>query len=86
MTPAQRAARVYFLAKQCRGEADRQSGAIRQEMLNRSRQLSYAFTSAYSQNPDVQAQLVALIEATVDALVDIVTARTERELAKGKTP
>lgn len=77
------ASRLMFLAAQCRGEAERQTPALRDELLAQSRQLSYAMHSAYSKDPDVQQQAVALVEATIDHLVDAVTARTERELTKG---
>lgn len=71
-----------FMAQQCRGEAQRQRGAIRDELIGRSRMLSHAMRSAYSTDPDQRAEVVMLIDGAIDCLVDVMTARAD-QLTKG---
>jgi len=80
----QLAARLMFMASQCSREAALQPLPIKRELLARARQLTAAFRLAYSPNPDDVQQAAALIEAAIDCLVDVITARTQlHHLPKG---
>lgn len=78
LTSPQLAARLHFLAKQLRGEADRwpQHAPIREALMRETRQLTWAFTSAYSKDPAQRAVAECLAEAAVDRLVTVITRRT----------
>lgn len=84
-----RAARLLFLARQLRGEADRWT-QIHPDVVTRlkrdSTQLHYAVAAAYSLDPQREAECDALEEAAIDVLVRLMTARASRELAEGVTP
>lgn len=81
----QLASRLCFMAAQCRKEAhEAHPDVIRAELAARARQLVQAHRLPYSKNPDDVRQAVALIEAAIDCLVDVVTARTmHHHLPKG---
>jgi hypothetical protein len=83
MNSTKLASRLVFMAKQLRGEADRHQGELRADLIRASRQLTYAFTGAYSKDPDRQAVTAALHDGAVDYLVNVISARTDRELSKG---
>lgn len=85
MNPFQLASRMVWLAKQLRGEADRQSGEIRVDLIRASSQLIYAHRAAFVTDPERRAEVDALVQGAIDYLVDVVTQRTERELARGVT-
>ncbi len=86
MNPTRLAARLHFMAKQLRGEADRHQGEQRDQLIRASRQCSYSFPMAYSKDPETQAVAASILDGAIDYLVDVMTARTERELTKGTTP
>jgi len=78
LTAPQLAARLHFLAKQLRGEADRwpDHSPLRGALVRESYQLTFAFTSAYSKDPGQRAMADALADAAVDRLVAVITRRT----------
>lgn len=77
------AARVRFMAQQLTGEAQRQHGDKRTDLQRAARQLNYAWRGAYSTDPQQRAVTEALLDGAIDYLVDVITARTERELTEG---
>lgn len=73
-----------FMATQCCKEAPLQPLPIKRELLARARQLTRAHRLAFSQDPVDVRQAAALLEAAIDCLVDVVTARTQlHHLPKG---
>ncbi|QEO08898.1 hypothetical protein [Protaetiibacter larvae] len=78
LTSPQLAARLHFLAKQLRGEADRhhEHSPLRLALVRESYQLTWAFTSAYAKDPDQRAVAECLADAAVDRLVTVITRRT----------
>jgi hypothetical protein len=83
MNSTQLGGRLMFLAKELRLESNRHTGKTRAELLRGSRQLSYAYTAAFSKDPDLRAQAEALVDGAIDYLVDVITTRTDRELTEG---
>jgi hypothetical protein len=84
MNSTQLASRLMFTAKQCRDEANLvTSKAERQELIARARTLTAAFRVAYRDDPEARAYCVGVLEAAIDCLVDVITARGLRELTKG---
>lgn len=83
MNSTQLASRLVFMAKQLRGEADRHTGEVRADLIRAARQCTYAFTAAYSTDPEQRDVTAALLDGAVDYLVNVITARTDRELTKG---
>lgn len=84
-----RAARLLFLARQLRGEADRWTSldvTIVERLKRGSTQLHYAVSAAYSLDPQREAECDALEEAAINMLASLMTARASRELAEGVTP
>lgn len=84
MNPTKLASRMLFMAKTCRGEADRHTGKRREQLLHASAQLSYAANGAFRINHHEAAE--AVLAAAIDLAVACITHRFERELEQGVTP
>ncbi len=85
MNATKLAARLMWAARQLRDEAELWSGDRKKTLIHASRQMTWAYRSAFSRNPeDVQAA-IALLDAAVKLLGDVIITRFERELAKRET-
>ena len=84
MNSTQLASRLMFTSRECRNEANLvTSKPEREELIARSRTLASAFRIAYRDDPEARAYCVQVLEAAIDCLVDVITARLNRELTKG---
>lgn len=86
MNSTKLAARLHFMARQLNGEAHRHHGEAREQLMRAAAQTRAAFAWAYSRDPEKRASAEAILDGAIDYLVDVMTARTERELTRGITP
>lgn len=85
MNATKLAARLMWASRELRTEAQRWTGDRHDTLVHASRQMTWAYRSAFSRNPeDVQAAN-ALLDAAVKLLGDVIINRFERELAKRET-